>query len=282
MTEINTENGQPVQRAITLESFASRLWQSYVANRNYKPSTVYIYNSMLDNYVLPGLGSKRIDHISPEDITMFLNDLRAKGKDAKYVLNVYSLVRLMFEVAVEYELINVSPVRKKLHRPHWERKEKPSLTPEQIWKVLENISEQYRIVFITDALTGLRSGELLALRWSNLSLDERRIGITHSLWRGQLVIPKTKASVKSIRIPAVLVSLLEEHNQKARWTGPDDFVFSREDGSPLDPDWLRKKVLYPALEAAEIKKTSREHGFHIFRHSAGSIVHAITRDLKMA
>jgi integrase len=45
---------------------------------------------------------------------------------------------------------------------------------------------------------------------------------------------------------------------------------------------MRKHVLYPATDDAGIERVSRAYGFHVFRHSAGSIVHAITRDLKMA
>ena len=60
----------------------------------------------------------------------------------------------------------------------------------------------------------------------------------------------------------------------------EDFVFARADGTPQDPDYLRKKVLYEALDSAGFKPGYRSHGFHLFRHSAGSIVHSITRDVK--
>ena len=51
---------------------------------------------------------------------------------------------------------------------------------------------------------------------------------------------------------------------------------------PCDPDHLRNQVLYPALDAAGIARSPREYGFHIFRHAAGSILHAVTGDLKQA
>jgi integrase len=79
----------------------------------------------------------------------------------------------------------------------------------------------------------------------------------------------------------VLKGMLLEHQEKSRWTAGGDFVFCKLDGKPCDPDWLRKKVLRPALRAAEIQQIPHAHGFHIFRHSAGSIVHAETRDLKL-
>ena len=66
------------------------------------------------------------------------------------------------------------------------------------------------------------------------------------------------------------------------FTGKDDFVFCKRDGTPLDPNYLRKKVLYPALDLAGIERKPRAHGFHMFRHSAGSNGHAKTGDLKLA
>jgi integrase len=282
MREINKINQSSPRPSLTFESFANGLWRSFVANKNYKPSTVSSYQSMLDNYVLPLLGKKLLNQIGPEQVTSFLEDVRAGGVSSKYLLNLYTLVRLMFEVAVEYDLIEVNPVRKKLHRPSWERKEKPALSAEEIRRVIERVPERYRMLFVLVALTGLRVGELLALRWRNVFTDSRLLTITHSLWKGQLVSPKTKSSMRSIRLPAMLVRLLQDHRAVSKWIGPDDFVFCREDGSPLNPDYLRKDVLYVAIASAGIERVSREHGFHLFRHSAASIVHAETRDLKAA
>jgi integrase len=280
--EVNSSNNSPRPLGYTFEGFVSKLWPSYLANKNYKPSTLYSYNSLIENFILPKLGKMPLDDIRPEDLTVFFNGLRAKKVSGKYLVNVYCLVKMMFDLAVEYDLIDTSPVRRKLHRPQWERREKPALSAEEVRKIIENIPDDYRTLFVTVAVTGLRLGELLALRWSNLSIELQQLSVTHNLWRGQLVSPKTKASIKSIRIPSVLVEMLEEHYTRSRWIAPDDFVFCREDGSPLDPDTLRKRVLYPAISAAKIERVSRAHGFHLFRHSAGSIIHAQTRDLKMA
>ena len=282
MREINKTNESRNQPVPTFEGFANGLWRSYVTNRNYKPSTAQGYQSILDKYLLPRLGKKMINQIRSEDITNFLDSIRAKGVSGKYLLNIYTLVRLMFEVALEYRLVEDNPVRRRLHRPSWERKEKPSLSAEEIRRVIEQAPDEYRTLFITAAITGERLGELLAIRWMNLHLDARILTITHSLWKDQLVAPKTKSSVRSIRIPLVLAQLLEEHRILSRWTSPNDFVFTKGDGSPLNPDYLRKDVLYPAIAAAGIKRVSRSHGFHVFRHSAATLVHTQMRDLKAA
>jgi integrase len=123
---------------------------------------------------------------------------------------------------------------------------------------------------------------VLALRWRSIELLEHSLTVTHSLWRDQLVTPKTVASVRSIHLPASLLGVLQAHKDNSSFTGKDDFVFCKRDGAPLDPNHLRKKVLYPAMDLAGIERKARAHGFHMFRHSAGSIVHAKTGDLKLA
>jgi hypothetical protein len=64
--------------------------------------------------------------------------------------------------------------------------------------------------------------------------------------------------------------------------GPADFVFCKADGSPLNPDVLRKDVLYPTLDQLQISRYPRASGFHAFRHSAASLVNRETGNLKMA
>jgi integrase len=62
----------------------------------------------------------------------------------------------------------------------------------------------------------------------------------------------------------------------------EDFIFTRSDGRPHDPDLFREQVLYPALKAAGILIKKRQNGFHAFRHAAGSLLYEITHDLQMA
>jgi len=62
----------------------------------------------------------------------------------------------------------------------------------------------------------------------------------------------------------------------------ESFVFCKADGSPLNPDVLRRDVLYPALDRLGIPRSSRTAGFHTFRHSAASLINARTGNLKLA
>jgi integrase len=74
---------------------------------------------------------------------------------------------------------------------------------------------------------------------------------------------------------------LTSQKQNSNHNGSDDFVFCKLDGSPLNPDVLRRDVLYPALDRLGITRNRRAAGFHTFRHSAATIVNQKTGNLKL-
>lgn len=280
MVEINHLNSKSRTRTVTVAEFVSGLWQNYV--NKLKPSTLYSYQSMLKTYVLPAWAHRSMDSMMPEDVTLFLSARESEGLSSKYRLNLYSLLNVLFEVAVEYDLIASNPVRRKLHRPKIEKSEKPALNAEQIRSAIAAASEQYRSLLLCVAMTGLRLGELLALRWMNVDFSSSRLTVTHNLWRGKLVSPKTEGSKRALHLTQTLSEILRAHQHGSLWDKSLDYVFCNEEGKPLDPDYLRNQVLYPALEAAGIPRGDRTHGFHLFRHSAATILDEQTRSLRAA
>lgn len=274
MQVINKQNNSQVTQPImSLQVFTDTLWRDYLANHEVKPSTIYSYDSMLRNLILPSLGSKNLDAITPVRLSALFSAARDRYQP-KYLLNLYSLFKVMFEVAKEYELIAQSPIRPKLHRPRYERTEKLRYSAEQVRAIMKYLPAEHYLVVLVGAVTGVRFGELLAFRWQNF--DGESLQITHSLWRGQLHPPKTKASKRRILLPPEITDLLTD-----RQGNQDEFIFHRPDGRPLDPDHMRRVVLYPTLRAAEIEVKKRQSGFHAFRHTAGSILWEMTRDIEL-
>ncbi len=98
----------------------------------------------------------------------------------------------------------------------------------------------------------------------------------------QLGTPKTKASAKTRNLSDLLVTAFRVQQLDSESTQPGDFVFARRDGSLYDRDCVRESVLYPALDAAEIERKPRQPGFHLFRHTCGSILYALTGDIRLA
>ena len=116
---------------------------------------------------------------------------------------------------------------------------------------------------------------LAGLQFGRENLDDSQPALA-----GKTGKPKTKRSCATLGLPGRIVDELIAHRNGSSFTEPDDFIFCRSDGSPLDPDHLRRQVLYPAMERAGIQRTKRAHGFHVFRHSTGSILFDAGEDVK--
>jgi integrase len=289
MERVNNHNNNPLaesfkrkqHQSLTFTDFINSRWQRYMANEKIADSTRYSYDSMTRNHLLPFFGERPLKDITPSDVTDFFSKLAEDEVSPKFALNIYALVNLMFDLAFQYDLIPVNPVRSKLHKPRAERQEKPALDVAKVVTVLNHIDEDYRLLFILLASTGMRSGECLGLMWRDIDFSARLLFVKQSLWRGKLKKPKTKSSVRKFRLHHFLLKQLQEHQAKSKYPKADDFVFCREDGRPFEPDHLRECVLYPAMDKVEIERTSRAYGLHIFRHTAGSIGYDKTGKMKL-
>ena len=183
----------------TFREFKLGLWQTHLKNKGVKPSTIYGYESLLNKHILPVLGDRKLSEIMPVDITEFMNALGSQPSKRKpKLLNVYSLMRHMFELATEYDLVQANPVRKKLHRPRYRVKEKPILTPEQLGQVLAKIPQDWYAVFLMLILTSLRIGEVLAIQWRDIDWLNTSLRLNKNLWRGE-VQESTKTGAEIIR-----------------------------------------------------------------------------------
>jgi integrase len=130
------------------------------------------------------------------------------------------------------------------------------LTPDEVATLAAAIDERYRAFVLVGAYCGLRLGELAGLRRHRVDLLHRRVQVVQQLGRDEdgrwsLQPLKTRASMRSIALPAVVVDELDEHLRL--WAGPgrEGFVFTAPDGrGQLDPDNFRSRIWTPAVVAA--------------------------------
>src|SRR5262245_45939808 len=160
MKEVNKANRTGRPMVLDFAGF-SQEWLKHLEEHSAKPSTLLCYRSLVGK-VLPVLGRLPLECIAPADIAKLLRDIKAAGKSA---MSTYTMLKTMFELACQMDLIEKAPVRPKLHRPTSQAKEKARLTPEQIRKVEDEFPVELRPLFSCAVLTGMRLGELLALRW---------------------------------------------------------------------------------------------------------------------
>jgi integrase len=272
----------PIDKGLAFAEFIKTRWASYVAKRKMEPSTLASYESVIKKHLLPVFGERQLASISRGDMTDFFDGVRDKLK-AKSASNIFALLNVMFDVALDYELIESKPLRKKLHKPEVEKEEKPVLAPEMVSKILLKLPYAHRLFVVMMSVLTIRIGEGLALRWLNLDFDSRTLQLSHSLWRGKLKPTlKTKSSKRRFVLPETLVKALEVYRLQSEFNGAEDFIFPNSVGGPLEPGNFRKRVLYPVMDGLGIKREKRNYGFHILRHSSATVLHEEFGDIEVA
>jgi integrase len=151
-----------------------------------------------------------------------------------------------------------------------ERKEKVDfLTPGELMKIIDNVDElKYKVIFLMAASTGLREGELLGLKWSDIDLEGHLVHVRRTFNHGRFYPPKSNKSRRSVDLMPKMVSELRRWKLASSYSGDDDLVFPGFKGGPMDCNHLVKKRFYPALNRAEIKKIR----FHSLRHTFASLL----------
>jgi integrase len=129
-----------------------------------------------------------------------------------------------------------------------EKQHRPTVTQTELGEILTDVSERYRILFALLAGTGLRIGEALGLKGSDLSLDCRTIHVQRSIWRGQEQSPKTANAIRFVDVPEELAVVLRTHVKQG-------YLFSTSKGRPL-----QSRNVLRVLHA-----TGKQIGFHAFR-----------------
>lgn len=125
-------------------------------------------------------------------------------------------------------------------------------------------SEQDGAIFLTAAFTGLRMGELLALRWRDVDFAGRTVRVPASYYAGQLTTPKS-GKVRSVPLAPAVATALARLGAREHWVGDDDVVFVGETGGYADASALRRRYKL-ALQAAGLQSLR----FHDLRHTFGT------------
>src|SRR5262245_119207 len=142
---------------------------------------------MLNNWIKPFFGEMPLQQITKATVGEFFSKLREEGLTDTYRKNVYSLLSKILDIAVAYDLLQLSPVNKTLHRPTVVREEKPTLPTEKVKEFFVALPGPWRAPVAVLLLTGLRQGELLGLRWQDLDFTSKLIHKRNVVYRGELI-----------------------------------------------------------------------------------------------
>ena len=268
LNPINSGTYRP-QSKRTFSSFVREDWLPVVVP-TVKYATQKNYRYFLDVHLLPAFGTQQLCDIKRETIQLFLAAKLRSGLAWKTVKEIRGVLGRVLGTAEQWEYLTDNQARRtRLPRRPIMPISKAVLAPEQIRQLTAALVEPARSVAMLLVLTGLRVGELLALRWKCINLAGGTLSVTATVYEGHFDTPKTQRSHRIIPIGVEASSVL-----RALWRAtvtPEDLVFSTRQGQPLDRHNLLRRGLRPACNKLAL------HGitWHSLRHSHATLLDAV-------
>ena len=263
------------QSKMTLAQWLDRWLEKYMTG-TIRPSTLEGYRKDLDNHVKPHLGKTLLIKLTSDDLQELYWHLLEWGRKhprqncrpglaPATVRGIHTTLHHALKTAADEGLIPFNPAEK-VTPPSVPNTPKRVLTHDQLEKFLCAIRFDpiWHDFFYTELTTGLRRGEILALRWDDLDFRTGTLRVERQVQRiqGKLAVsqPKTRASSRSILLPTPVLKILEQYRQSvtSRWMFPSP----RKGDSPRDPTAVRKKL------SAVLKRAGCPAArFHDLRHT---------------
>lgn len=267
------------------------LRQWLVGKRALRATTRSGYRQDIERHLVPGIGHLLLSDLRPHHIDLLYGDLLASSErpvGPAVIRHLHTTLRSAMSSAVKRRLIPWNPAVH-VELPEETRRPTTVWTPQQLQHFLGAISShRLQPLFRLVAVTGLRRGEALGLHWVDVDLDGAAFTVRWQLVDAgsgaKLSPPKTKSGGRVVVLDAGTIASLRQHRrmqerERAQWgEGWVDhgLVFTREDGTPLRPEYVTH--LFARL--------SREHALapirlHDLRHTNASLALAAGVPLKV-
>jgi integrase len=278
-TRTQIQDGLTLAGAQTiLKDFLEHWLKSYTSS--VRPNTFRSYAGVIQHHIIPALGKIKLKDLRIDQIQNFYIMETENGTSPKMVQYIHSVLRRSLNFAVRWGLLVRNPAIGAI-RPKLSRKEMRTLDGDQVRAFLSAAKgTRNEALFWVAVSTGLREGEILGLKWSDLDWKTKRLQVKRQVQRlsgGGLVLtePKSAAGKRMIILSSATVAVLQKHLNSQQdekmfamenWQ-ENDFIFPSTIGTPLDPSNMSR----------DFKNTLKMAGlpnirFHDLRHTAATLM----------
>jgi integrase len=246
----------------------------WMEDRELSPKSEQLYEILLRRHLNPTFGRTAIGDIKEETVRKWRAGRLKAGPSSEppfgpvTVAKAYRLLRAVLNTAAKDKRIKENPCC--IDGADQESSpERPVLSVAEIYRLAESIAPRYRALVLLATFGNMRWGELAGLRHRNLDLDGQVVHVVETVYEfSQLVkgTPKSKASVRKIPLPGLVVAELRSHMERYSPPGPDTFVFVGVKGGQL------RRSNFSKTWAAALAKAGLPAGihFHDLRHTGNT------------
>jgi integrase len=273
---INQGRQRP-QSTMTLEQFVNEMWKPGVMPTLRSGSSRY-YDVQLRCHILPVFGSRRLCDITRVDIQRFLAEKRKNGLSGSSTHGMRTAISKVLQAAVDWDLLEQNPARGIRIGDRAPKTERPYLNPKDVGRLLASLKEPCRTLVLIAVLTGMRIGEILALRWKAIDFTRRSIQVRETVSEGRFGSPNTKSSRRDIPISQPVCDALQAQLARCQQRGSENLAFTTRKQTPLNPKNLLRRCLRPTCTALGLPLIS----WHSFRHTHATQLAEVGESLRTA
>ncbi len=224
--------------------------------------TLESYEGNFENHILPKLGAKKLNEITREDVSVFVSNLvTGKKLSRASVRIVCAELCALFNHAIEHQKIDSNPARKltKLYKHARKSADIEPLSEAESMKFLAKVAEvapRYYPLFLAAAHTGMRSGELASLKWTDVDFSSHLLSVFATKTSKRRKIDMSESLEKTFK------ALKAERAKRFRRAIPEH-VFCNQNGGRIDMHNVKTRHFHRLLELAEVRSIR----FHDLRHT---------------
>jgi len=265
---------------LTVKEWAEIYLKAYTGHL--APRTKPLYEGYINNYIIPRLGRYKLRALNRAMVQQFVNSITENPLNpCKQVLpttvhNIHGMLNRLLNQAMEIDYISINPAaRAKL--PRIEKTEARAMNKREISAFVPQVrGHRFEYAFLFTMYTGLREGEVIALRWEAVDMERGIITVKKQMQKikgGYQVMPPKENKIRTVHLGELAVDALRKQKQKqAEWhlrSGPawhnDGYVFTNEIG-----EHMKRQTFYKNFKDIVDIIGSPDLNIHSLRHTYGT------------